>query len=153
VSDTAPAFGLTFKAREGALDETAIRNRKIIYDLYAETNGAGIFDLLADDVVFRQAPSLPYGAELHGIEAAKEGFANVIGAWASLQVEVEELVAAGDLVIAYMMLEGVGKATGKSYSGPTAEVFRMRDGKIIEWRPLYWDTHAVRLACGPGEGD
>jgi ketosteroid isomerase-like protein len=30
-------------------------------------------------------------------------------------------------------------------------VFRLRDGKIVEWRPIYWDTHAVREACGAPE--
>lgn len=146
-------FSLTVSARPDALDATAAANRKIIYDLYHETKGAGIFDLLAEDVVFRQSPSLPYGGEFHGIAAAQEAFGRVVGAWSSLNVEVEELVAAGDLVIAYIQMKAVGKATGLTYEGPTAELFRLRDGKIVEWRPVYWDTHAVRMVCGlSGEG-
>ena len=39
-------------------------------------------------------------------------------------------------MIAYMVFTGVSRASGQTYSGPCAELFRFANGKITEWRPM-----------------
>lgn len=135
--------------RDDALDDTARRNRQSLLDAYRDIekgDQTAFLALLADDIHFHQAPSLPYPLSTSNREDTLAGFGQVIAAWSKMNVRVEELVAAGDLVIAYMTVSATAAPTGKPYGGPCAELFRFRDGKVVEWRPLYWDTHAVRIA-------
>lgn len=132
------------------IDITARRNRTALIRAY-EAQLAGdleswwaIFD---KEVEFYEAESLPYGVSSKGLEAAKQGVAGMFSAWSHLKVVFEEFVAAGDLVICYIQMTATSRKTGEIYQGPVAETFRFRDGKVIEWRPIYWDTHRVRELC------
>ena len=138
-------------ARDG-LDEVARSNREALINYYRarQAGDPDAFARLVDpDLHFIQSPGLPYGGEARGAEATQALMTRMFGTWSALRVEVQEVTASGDLVIAYVMLTATARATGKSYTGPTAELFRFRDGKVVEWRPIYWDTHAVREACTP----
>lgn len=147
-----PQFELVLSVPKGeGMTDTARANRQLILDYYiARKKGdPDAFGRLVDkDVAFFQASSLPYGGEASGVEAAQALIRSMYATWRDLRVEVLELTAGGDLVIAYLMLTLVSRATGGRYHGPTAEVFRIRDGKVVQWRPIYWDTHQVRQVCG-----
>ena len=147
----APAFELILAPSvSSGLTEGAARNRRAIEAAYramiAGDQGA-LFALLAVDVEFHEASSLPYGGSFSGLEGARAGVVGMFSAWSHLRVEIEELVAGGDLVIVYLWMRATARATGEVYEGPTAELFRFKDGKISEWRPIYWDTHRVRQVC------
>lgn len=148
----APKSKLTLSTPEsGGLTETARRNRELLAQAYREMlagDGDALVRLLDPEVFFTEAPSLPYGCEAHGIPEVRQAIAGIHAAWRDLHAEIFEYLAAGDLVIAYMVITGISEATGREYKGPLAELFRFRNGKIIEWRPLYWDTHQVRVVCG-----
>jgi uncharacterized protein len=144
-------FDLILNVKDDGFNENAKKNRQALFDAYRamiDGKSNALFDLLDDNVAFHEAPSLPYGGTLYGRSGAQSGVAGMFGAWSYLRVEIEEFLAAGDLVIAYMHLTNTSRATGKIYVGPVAEVFRFQNGKITEWRPIYWDTHAAREACG-----
>jgi ketosteroid isomerase-like protein len=111
-------------------------------------DGEAMIRLLDPEVFFTEAPSLPYGCEARGIAGVRQGIAGIHAAWRELRAEIFEYAAAGDIVIAYMVIDGISEATGRRYQGPLAELFRFRNGKVVEWRPLYWDTHEVRKVCG-----
>jgi ketosteroid isomerase-like protein len=147
-----PSFELSIRLSEDSgLTDTARQNRELLYTAYknmAAGDGEAIARLLDPEVVFIEAEGLPYGVSASGIEGALQGVAGMFGAWSQLRAEFLEFLAGGDLVIAYLIMTGIARATGQTYSGPTAELFRFRNGKIIEWRPIYWDTHAVRKVCG-----
>jgi ketosteroid isomerase-like protein len=148
----APPFELVLAPSLGTGSaEVAASNRRAIEDAYRAMltgNPAALFTLLAADVKFHEAPSLPYGGSWSGPEGASAGVAAMFGAWSHLRIEIEEFVAAGDIVIVYMWMRATARASGEVYEGPTAEVFRFKGGKITEWRPIYWDTHRVRQVCG-----
>ena len=152
MSEQETTFELMISAQETNDVSKSQRNRKILADAYAAVlsgNEFAVFDCCVPDVVFIEAESLPYGCRKVGVEAAKAGVAGAFGAWTHLKCEIEEYVAAGDIVIVYMNVTATARATGEVYEGPTAETFRFNDeGKIIEWRVIYWDTHRVREVCG-----
>ena len=58
----------------------------------------------------------------------------------------EELLTAGDIVIAYQQIDFRVRKNGITGSFPVAELFRFRDGKVIEWRALYFDADMVTRA-------
>lgn len=134
----------------GSADAAAI-NRRVVEDAYrAALKGDpdALFSLLSDEVEFHEAPSLPYGGSQRGIDGAKAGVAGMFSAWSHLRVEIEEIAAGGDIVIAYLWMRAISRSSGEVYEGPTAELFRFKARKIIEWRPIYWDTHRARQVCG-----
>jgi uncharacterized protein len=148
----APSFELYLNKSLGkGSDDVARRNREAIERVYRAIEAgdqAALFGILADDVVFHEAASLPYGCTKTGKAGAQAGVEGMFSAWSHLRVDIEEFACAGDIVIAYLMMRATARATGEVYEGPTAELFRFKEGKVIEWRPIYWDTHRVRQVCG-----
>ena len=104
--------------------------------------------LLHPEVIFYEAASLPFGCVEKGPDGCVKGVQGMFSAWSRLGATFTEFTAAGDLVIAYMRLTGTSRNTGKIYDRPNWEMFRFREGKIVEWRPIYWDVHEVRQVCG-----
>ena len=135
---------------QSGLTDTAKRNRDALIQAYKDQlagDWGGWWRIFDKDVVFREAASLPYGCTIKGLEETKTGLAGMFGAWTHLNVVIEEFAAAGDLVIAYIQMTATSRKTGKVYDRPVAEIFRFRNGKVVEWHPIYWDTHEVRKVC------
>jgi ketosteroid isomerase-like protein len=151
-SEAATVFNLSVNLSAGSgLTDEARTNRELLLTAYhavAAGSQEALVALLDPEVRFFEADSLPYGVAAQGIEATIAGVGGMLAAWRDITVEIEEILAAGDLVIAYLRFIGTARHTGRVYDAVCAEVFRFRAGRIIEWRPIYWDTHAVREACG-----
>jgi ketosteroid isomerase-like protein len=143
-------FRFVLHVASGAgLTDDAQRNRQLLLQAYQGIERGDQSDFLAllhPSVKLHEAESLPYGGTAQGLEQTLAVFGAVMAAWSRNHVTVEEITAAGDLVIAYMHMSSTAAKTGKSYEGACAEVFRFSAGKVVEWRPLYWDTHAAREA-------
>jgi hypothetical protein len=118
------------------------------YDRYYAGDLDGFFAVFADDVELHEADSLPYGGVYKGIESFKKGIGIMFDAWRDLHFDIEQFTAGGELVIIYMQLRATGKTTGKTFSFPVAEVWRLCEGKVVEMRPIYWDTHRARECFG-----
>jgi len=151
-ADLATNFKLSINLSDkSGLTDEAIANRDLVVKTYLALE-AGQEDALAKildpGIVFVEADALPYGGTRHGISGTMEGVGAMLAAWRDIDVQIEEFLCAGDLVIAYMVFTGKSRATGETYTGPCAELFRMAGGKITEWRPIYWDTQAAAAAIG-----
>jgi len=136
---------------ESGLTAAAQHNRDVmlkVYNAISHGDQSELAAILDPDILFVEAPSLPYGVVARGIDATLAGVNGMFATWREIEVEVEEILTAGDLTCLYMNFKAVSRATGQTYEGVCAEMFRFKNRKIIEWRPVYWDTHAARLACG-----
>lgn len=153
MSDAEETSGFTIRLPEngwGDLDDRAQRNRAAIRTMFvgmAAGDLGALTALLAPDIHFVQAPGLPYAVDAHGVEEAMAGLGQMMAAWSRLDVQLIDVFASGDRVFAFLQMDGVS-ASGKTYSGPVTELFRFDGDKVVEWRPIYWDTFAVRTACG-----
>jgi len=149
---SAPQLELVLKLTEDSgLTDTARANREILvkaYQAMLDGNESALAEILDPEVRFYEAKGLPYGVEAEGIDGALAGVAGMFSAWSHLYTEFQEFLAGGDMVIAYLWMRATARETGEIYEGPTAEMFRFKNGKVIEWRPIYWDTHRVREVCG-----
>jgi ketosteroid isomerase-like protein len=152
-SITQPYFDLKLElSSEAGVTTTAQANRDLLVSVYQDMvsgkNPEALTEILHPDVKFYEASSLPYGGAESGPEGCAKGVQKMFSAWSELKVTFTEFATAGDIVIAYMRFAGKSRATGKIYDHPNWEMFRFKDGKVIEWRPVYWDTHEVRTVCG-----
>lgn len=149
---TTAAFSLNLKLPgDDRLGEQALRNRDTVLSAYrdlAAGDEAALMNILDPDVLFCQAPGLPYGGEARGIEATMRMVGEMFAWWSAVNVDVLDIAAGANSVIAHLMLDNTARATGDKYTGPTTELFSFRNGKVNEWRVIYWDTHGVRVACG-----
>jgi ketosteroid isomerase-like protein len=80
-----------------------------------------------------------------GYEGIAEFFANWIGEWDDYRFEVEDIIDAGDRVVAIVRDEGRGKSSGIKLERRHAEVWSVRDEKVI--RIELYDHKAEALAA------
>ncbi len=139
---------LHFKG-EPAFGETAAANRKIVEDALDAMLVDGLdrfWEIFDPEVEFHEASCLPYGGAHKGLEATKRAYAELCEEFSGIESEFEALLASRDIVILYQKITFTAAKTGKTGSLPVAELFRLRDGKVIEWRAHYFDACMVAEA-------
>jgi ketosteroid isomerase-like protein len=143
-------YGIDLKYRSAApSEEDTEQNRRNLLAaldrMVAGDNGA-LWELFDDTVVFHEAECLPYGGSHHGIEAARAAHATIYEWFDSIHIDLEQILAAGDLAIAYAWMTYRVRRNGRKGRFPLAEVYRFRGGKVIEWRVHYFDASTVAEA-------
>jgi ketosteroid isomerase-like protein len=84
------------------------------------------FDALHPDVKWRTRADLPDADTYHGYDG------DWVGAFDDLRVEAEELIDAGERVVAVLRLRGRVKGSGQEVDMPETHVYTMVDGKVVE---------------------
>lgn len=135
--------------------ETVKRNRQTMLDAL-DSIEAGDWDafwaIFDPDVTFYEAACLPYGGAHRGLEAARRAYRR-IGETFEINALMEAVLAAGDIVILYQTINARVRENGNKVTFPVSELFRFRDGKVIEWRALYFDSDMVAKAISGGVAD
>lgn len=126
--------------------ETEERNVKLVQALFAAT-GSGDWtaaeSMLTDDFFVTEADSNVFAGTYRGRGALKELFSHVVSAAGITKLDVQQYCAGGDLVVAMVEM---------TLGGPPqrlvtlAEVFRVRDGKVCEIKPHYFDPQPLTEA-------
>ncbi|MEU4999633.1 nuclear transport factor 2 family protein [Streptomyces sp. NPDC021622] len=102
----------------------------------------------AHDVVLHQADALPYGGTWRGHEGMVRFFLAMAEAWESFEIGEQEFFAAGDTVFVRSEVHARARATGRELDFPVLQSITVRDGRIAEVWPFYWDTAAIAAATG-----
>lgn len=134
--------------------ETVARNRQTLIDAIDAAqagNWDAYWDIFDPDVTFHEAACLPYGGAHRGLEATKRAYGQIGEVFSTLRSVLETVLAAGDKVILYQTITFRVQANGNSGTFPVAELFRFEDGKVIEWRALYFDSDMVCRAIAGGK--
>ncbi|MGZ3096939.1 nuclear transport factor 2 family protein [Streptomyces sp. H72] len=113
--------------------------------------GEASFDLLAPffapDVELHQADSLPYGGTWCGHKGMTQFFLMMGEVWESFDMVEQEFLATGETAVVLTQVRARARATGRELSFPILQAITVKDGRITEVRPFYWDTRAVADAC------
>ncbi|MFJ9852763.1 nuclear transport factor 2 family protein [Streptomyces sp. NPDC101150] len=113
--------------------------------------GEASFDVLAPyfapDVVLHQADSLPYGGTWRGHAGMTRFFLAMSAAWESFDMVEQEFLATGETAVILTQVRARARATGRELAFPVLQTITVRDGRIAEIRPFYWDTGAIADAC------
>lgn len=124
---------------------TAEENTKTVLAFFSGATGEGDpADLIADDLTYWIA-GRPEAFPLAGSHS-KEGFGRVLSIIGrnmpdGVDVQVENVVAAGDQVVLETHVHGVS-ATGKVYDNKVVSVTKLRDGKIVSVHEYLDTMHA-----------
>ncbi|MGG2461483.1 nuclear transport factor 2 family protein [Streptomyces sp. RGM 3693] len=116
--------------------------------------GEASFDLLAPffapDVVLHQAEALPYGGTWRGHSGMTRFFLSMGAVWESFNMVEQEFLATGETAVVLTQVRARARATGRELSFPILQTITVKDGRITEIRPFYWDTRVIADACaGP----
>lgn len=95
----------------------------------------GVFDVLADDVVWHQIG----GPSLHGKQAVIESMSELEGV--EFDVDVHDVVGNGEHVVG--LVEATVGVGDRSLRYRTAEIAHMRDGKVTERWAFSDDTQRI----------
>jgi ketosteroid isomerase-like protein len=110
------------------------------------TNASDWLDLMADDVALRSlgggSEGLEFGRSRTGKEAAAAYFDDLVRHWEMIYYHTEDFIADADRVVVLSRCAYRYRLTGKVAESPKADVFRFRDGKIVEFFEFF-DTAAA----------
>ncbi len=125
-----------------------------IYDAVARRDGVTPFEVYAEDIVwdmsnwrrgFLTSQPIYYGHE--GVrQISREGLA----AFAEIEFDVEELIDAGEQVLAADREREVGRASGVPVEATHIAVWTLAGGKVIRMQ-VFDDRHAAERAAGLSE--
>ena len=122
------------------------QNLKTVQALFAAT-GSGDWPaaeaLLTEDFFVTEAETNPFAGVYRGRSALRGLFSEVVAAAGVTKMDVRQLTAGGDLVIAMVDMT-LGGPPERSVS--LAEVFRVRNGKVCEIKPHYFDSAPLAAA-------
>jgi uncharacterized protein len=133
----------------GAQEDANIKIIKTFYEYLAKGDRDWIYaNLIADDIELIEPPSLPYGGIYRGKDLVRRTLKTVVETWDNMEFEIVNYLAGGDSVVVHAYLGCTGRRTGKSFHIPMMELWRIRDGRIIELRPFFHDTARMAEVYG-----
>jgi ketosteroid isomerase-like protein len=106
-------------------------------------------DLLDPEIEWSMPPNIPEAGTFRGRDEVVRRLEEFMEAWDDLAVTVEELVDAGDCVVALVRYSGRGRESGIETRGVTtdAQVWTVRNGKALRVE-LYGGTAEALEAAG-----
>jgi len=119
-----------------------------IYDGFASGNVPAVLAALDPGIVWNEAENYPYadGNPYIGPDAVLKGvFARCGSEWDGFAVVVEQLIDAGDAVIATGRHTGTYKATGRAQRTQFVHIWRLRGGKAIAFQEYADTLHVARV--------
>jgi ketosteroid isomerase-like protein len=126
------------------------------YRQWHDTRGGSTqvwLDLMADDVRMRSvsegAGGMDFTRPSSGRAGAEKYFAGLVADWELIRFTADEFIAQGDRVVVLSLVAFRHRGTGKVAESPKADVFRFRDGKVVEFFEFF-DTAAAFAAARPG---
>jgi ketosteroid isomerase-like protein len=111
-------------------------NVEIVRRLIAAVQRGGADRLAAldayDAAVQLDQTRMPAGGMYHGREGVRAFYDEWFGAWDELTIQIERFIDAGDDdVLVVVRMTGRGRATGVSVAIRSADVYTVRDGKVV----------------------
>ena len=124
-----------------------------LYEAFARGDAPTAFALMDPGIVWNEAENFPYADRnpYVGPMAIGEGvFMRLATEWDGFQAVPEELLDAGDTVVALGRYKATHRATGTAINAQFAHVWRVNNGKITRFQQ-YTDTAQATRAVGVGK--
>jgi ketosteroid isomerase-like protein len=119
------------------------------YAHYRNGDWAGMAGLTSPEAVWRQAESLPWAGEWHGLD----GFAAMMKRMdecLALSVTATRLSPCGTGVLVEVEAAFASRSTGREIPMTVVELYRVGDGQVFGADAFYFDTHAIVELCTRG---
>jgi len=111
---------------------------------------AGLLDCFAEDVVVREAASLPYGGDWHGRAGVLALMDRLSEVYAGATFGDRKVFVDGGDVFVLLRSTVRFRASGRELRNVVLQHITFHDGLITSMSPFHWDTHAVAAAALAG---
>jgi ketosteroid isomerase-like protein len=143
--------GATSMTRSGEPDTASSQEEtkavvERFYDASLKADLVAMADIVADDVVIIEAPSLPYGGTHSGREQALALLSQLYDGIDLDAIPRPEVLAGPQRAVAFVEVAFRGADGGLTVIS-VVETFRVRDGRIVEIKPYYFDTAAMAASA------
>jgi uncharacterized protein len=128
-------------------------NVEVVRRLYEAFNHGAVDSVLegADpDLEFDASERLPDEGVKRGRDAYRRFLERTFETWARFRVQVDELLDAGDAVVAVVRIVGVGRASQAAVEERSAHVLWLREGRPYRFK-VFADRDEALRAVGPLE--
>jgi ketosteroid isomerase-like protein len=119
-----------------------------IYDAFSRGDIGAVMAAMAPQIIWNEAENFPYadGNPYVGPDAILHGvFARIGAEWDGFAVVIDEILDAGDKVVALGRYRGTVKKTGKPVNAQIVHVWAVENGKAASFQQ-YADTLQVARA-------
>lgn len=108
---------------------------------------------LDPEVVLHQAPGLPFtgAGTWRGHDGMERFLARFSEVWESMEFVEQEHWGDGDTVVVRNRVRFRARSTGQEIDTLIMQQITVRDGRMLECRPFYWDPQAIADACRQGD--
>jgi ketosteroid isomerase-like protein len=113
------------------------------FDAYFRGDMESVLRLMDPAIVVSQPPEVPDATTLHGHAGVMEAIAAWPEQWDDYQLEVVQIMDAGDRVVVKTHQHGRGKGSGVEVEAEIWFVTRFRNGKIADWRMFGTEREAL----------
>jgi uncharacterized protein len=118
------------------------------YQAWNRGDVEGVLDLLDAEIDWRGYTHIPESGTLAGREEVRAWLERFLEAWEQLEIELTDLIDAGDQVVALVRFRALGKQSRvRVEGGVDAHVWTVRDGRIVAVK-LYQGTREALAAIG-----
>jgi uncharacterized protein len=100
-----------------------------LYEAFNQGAVDSVLEQVGPDLEFDASERLPDEGVMHGRDAYRRFLERTFETWARFRVEVDELLDAGDAVVAVVRIAGVGRASEVAVAERSAHVLWLRDGR------------------------
>ena len=121
------------------------------------TRGGASFDEMAatldPSVVLHQSPDLPFGGEYVGHARYREWADAMSAIFDQVDAQNPQFYEKAETVVIECTLVTRIRATGEEMKLPMVQVVTVKQGKITEFRPFYWNVPAYSAAAHKTKDD
>ncbi len=122
-----------------------------IYEAVARRDDVSPYEVYAEDIVWdpSHGPTAGLGIDpvYHGHEGVREFWRDGLSAFAEVTLEVEDLIDAGDRILAVVREREVGRASGVPVEAIHLAVWTLVDGKVTRMQ-IFEDRRQAFAAAG-----
>ena len=108
------------------------------------TSGGASFAAMAatldENVTLHQSPDLPFGGTYAGHDAYRAWADAMSAIFERVDAEAPAFFENGDTIVIACTLTTRTRGTGETMSLPMVQVVTVTRGKIVEFRPFYWNV-------------
>jgi ketosteroid isomerase-like protein len=109
----------------------------------------GMAATMDPDVALHQSPDLPWGGEYRGHQGFKDWSIKMSECFDYLDVQEPEYFEKDDKLVILCRLVTRSRLHGNELDRPMAQVVTVRNGKITDFRPFYWNVPEYVKAATP----
>jgi hypothetical protein len=119
---------------------------RAIYDQWSEGNFRAGVELYDPGVALVQRPQFPEAGTYVGPEEVAGYMHTFLEAWSHVTIDAEELIDAGDSVVAAVIQRGVGRGSGADPDFRYFQVWTFRDGRVVRLEVIRQRDEALEAA-------